>query len=653
MALNKKENEITSQSEIDLSNKKMKDVLFINGCTLPQTTRYRIENQREQLSYENITSEAVFFDKLSLDLVKGFKMFIFYRCPFTESVSGFIKIAKKMNKTVLYDIDELVIDKEYTNSIKYLNTMSEEERALYDDGVIRNMETLKLCDGAITVTETLAKELKKVVNEVYVNRNVASDKLVKLSKLENYYQDGLIKSDPQYLADEQKGILEKVKTEMAERIGKIRLGYFSGSITHNDDIQMITPTLIRLMNEYDNMELYFVGEITVPQEFEVFKDRIKVYEFMDWEKLPAMIASVDISLAPLEDTLYNQAKSEVRWIESSLVKVPVIASNIGAYKRMIEDHETGILCDKLEDWYDAIKELVENDILRQKISENACLAVSQKCVTYSNSRNFCKYIKENYLSKSLSQDIETIEDINAQKIIDVRNVGIRFTMSSDKILSLKEWVTALLSNKVKMNEYWALKDVSFTVAKGDVLGIVGRNGAGKSTLLKIISGIVGSTKGSVTVNGNIVPMLELGSGFDFDLTGRENVFLNGAILGYSKNFLKERFDDIHEFSELGDFIDMPIRNYSSGMLMRLAFSIATVVEPEILIVDEILAVGDENFQRKSKKRMLELMSGGTTVLFVSHSMDQIREMCNKVVWIEKGVVKMFGDTETVCDAYSI
>nr|WP_074434805.1 ABC transporter ATP-binding protein [Beduini massiliensis] len=238
-------------------------------------------------------------------------------------------------------------------------------------------------------------------------------------------------------------------------------------------------------------------------------------------------------------------------------------------------------------------------------------------------------------------------------MIDVRNVGIRFTMSSDKILSLKEWVTALLSNKVKMNEYWALKDVSFSVAKGDVLGIVGRNGAGKSTLLKIISGIVGSTKGSVTVNGNIVPMLELGSGFDFDLTGRENVYLNGAILGYSKSFLKEKFDDIHEFSELGEFIDMPIRNYSSGMLMRLAFSIATVVEPEILIVDEILAVGDENFQRKSKKRMLELMSGGTTVLFVSHSMDQIREMCNKVVWIEKGVVKMFGDTETVCDAYSI
>ncbi|WP_082029276.1 ATP-binding cassette domain-containing protein [Beduini massiliensis] len=653
MTLKKMENVTESRNEITSSSMKLKDVLFINGCTLPQTTRYRIENQREQLAYENITSEAVFFDKLSLDLVKGFKMFIFYRCPYTESVSGFIKIAQKMNKAVLYDIDELVIDGEYTKSIKYLDTMSEEERNLYDDGVVRNMQTLKLCDGAITVTETLAKELKKVVNEVYVNRNVASDRLVKLSKLENYYQDGLIKSDPQYLADEQKVILEKVKKEISEREGKIRLGYFSGSITHNDDILMITPTLIRLMDEYDNLEMFFVGEITVPKAFDQFNGRVKIYGFTDWEQLPSMISSVDINLAPLEDTTYNQAKSEVRWIESSLVKVPMIASNVGAYKRMIEDHETGILCNNTEDWYGAIKELIDNETLRQKISENACLVVSQKCVTYSNSRSFCKYIKETYLNKTLKNEIETIEELNAQKIIDVRNVGIRFTMSSDKILSLKEWVTALLSNKVKMNEYWALKDVSFSVAKGDVLGIVGRNGAGKSTLLKIISGIVGSTKGSVTVNGNIVPMLELGSGFDFDLTGRENVYLNGAILGYSKSFLKEKFDDIHEFSELGEFIDMPIRNYSSGMLMRLAFSIATVVEPEILIVDEILAVGDENFQRKSKKRMLELMSGGTTVLFVSHSMDQIREMCNKVVWIEKGVVKMFGDTETVCDAYSI
>ena len=189
--------------------------------------------------------------------------------------------------------------------------------------------------------------------------------------------------------------------------------------------------------------------------------------------------------------------------------------------------------------------------------------------------------------------------------------------------------------------------------KGEVVGIIGRNGAGKSTILKIISGIMKPTGGNVVRNGNIVPMLELGSGFDMDLTGRENIFLNGAILGYSKAFLTEKYEEILNFSELGEFIDMPIRNYSSGMLMRLAFSIATVVNPEILIVDEILAVGDENFQRKSRARMMELMSGGTTVLFVSHDLSQIREMCNRVVWLDNGTTKMVGDTKDVCDAYKL
>jgi ABC-type polysaccharide/polyol phosphate transport system ATPase subunit len=228
-----------------------------------------------------------------------------------------------------------------------------------------------------------------------------------------------------------------------------------------------------------------------------------------------------------------------------------------------------------------------------------------------------------------------------------------FKITHDRIQSIKEYTVALLRHKLKYEEFWALKDVSFQVEKGEVVGIIGRNGAGKSTLLKIISGILQPTAGKVTVKGNIVPMLELGSGFDYDLTGQENIFLNGAILGYSKEFLTKKYDEIVEFSELGRFIDMPIRNYSSGMLMRLAFSVATVVNPEILIVDEILAVGDENFQKKSKERMTELMSGGTTVLFVSHSLGQIREMCNRVVWLEGGKVKMIGNTKEVCDAYKL
>jgi ABC-type polysaccharide/polyol phosphate transport system ATPase subunit len=226
-------------------------------------------------------------------------------------------------------------------------------------------------------------------------------------------------------------------------------------------------------------------------------------------------------------------------------------------------------------------------------------------------------------------------------------------ISENKIKNIKEYIMTFIKRSLNYEEFWALNDVSFEIKAGEVIGIIGHNGSGKSTLLKIISGILKPTKGSITVDGRIVPMLELGSGFDYELTGKENIFLNGSILGYSEKFLNEKLDEIIEFSELGKFINVPIRNYSSGMLMRLAFSIATVVEPEILIVDEILAVGDANFQEKSKKRMLELMSGGTTVLFVSHSIDQIREMCNRVIWLDHGNMRMIGSAQEVCNAYKL
>mgnify|MGYP002551984867 FL=1 len=236
-------------------------------------------------------------------------------------------------------------------------------------------------------------------------------------------------------------------------------------------------------------------------------------------------------------------------------------------------------------------------------------------------------------------------------IIRANDISMRYLMTYDRIQSIKEYIVQMLRGKIKYEEFWALKNVSFEVERGEVVGIIGHNGAGKSTLLKVISGILKPTGGSLEVHGNVVPMLELGSGFDHDLTGRENIFLNGSILGYSEKYLKEKYEQIVEFSELGKFIDVPIRNYSSGMLMRLAFSIATVVQPEILIVDEILAVGDAAFQEKSKTRMLELMSGGTTVLFVSHSLEQIREMCDRVIWLEHGQIKAIGATKEICDAY--
>ena len=236
-------------------------------------------------------------------------------------------------------------------------------------------------------------------------------------------------------------------------------------------------------------------------------------------------------------------------------------------------------------------------------------------------------------------------------IIKANDVSLCYRMSFDKIMSIKEYLVQLIQGKLKYQQFWALENISFEVNNGEVLGIIGHNGAGKSTLLKVISGIMKPTKGSLQILGNVVPMLELGSGFDYDLTGRENVFLNGAILGYSEQFLKEKYNEIEAFSELGQFIDVPLRNYSSGMVMRLAFSVATVVNPDILIVDEILAVGDAAFQEKSKARMMELMSGGTTVLFVSHSLAQIREMCDRVLWLDHGHMKMIGDAQTVCDAY--
>lgn len=236
-------------------------------------------------------------------------------------------------------------------------------------------------------------------------------------------------------------------------------------------------------------------------------------------------------------------------------------------------------------------------------------------------------------------------------IIRANDISMRYLMTYDRIQSIKEYIVQMLRGKIKYEEFWALKNVSFEVERGEVVGIIGHNGAGKSTLLKVISGILKPTGGELEVHGNVVPMLELGSGFDHDLTGRENIFLNGSILGYSEKYLKEKYEQIVEFSELGKFIDVPIRNYSSGMLMRLAFSIATVVQPEILIVDEILAVGDAAFQEKSKARMLELMSGGTTVLFVSHSLEQIREMCDRVIWLEHGQIKAIGATKKICDAY--
>lgn len=236
-------------------------------------------------------------------------------------------------------------------------------------------------------------------------------------------------------------------------------------------------------------------------------------------------------------------------------------------------------------------------------------------------------------------------------MIKVDHVSMSFNLASDKVTSIKEYFVRRIKHTLSYKPFFALNDISFEISKGEIVGIIGGNGAGKSTMLKIISGILSPTSGDISVGGTIAPMLELGAGFDMDLTAQENVFLNGAILGYSKSYLQERYEDILKFSELKDFMDVPLRNFSSGMMMRLAFSISTLVDPDILIVDEILAVGDAQFQTKCIGRLEELMNSGTTVLLVSHSLKQIRDMCTRVIWLEHGKMQMDGPSAEICEAY--
>ena len=235
--------------------------------------------------------------------------------------------------------------------------------------------------------------------------------------------------------------------------------------------------------------------------------------------------------------------------------------------------------------------------------------------------------------------------------VEVNNVTIRFNMASEKVDNLKEYVIKLIKKELIFQEFLAVKDVSFKVKKGEAWALIGVNGSGKSTMLKAISGILKPYKGSITVNGEVAPLIELGAGFDPNLTARENIYLNGTVLGHSKKYMDEHFDEIVDFAELWDFLDTPIKNFSSGMTARLGFSVATMVAPDILICDEILAVGDYLFQQKCMERMNRMLSGGTTLLFVSHTIDTVRKVCDHAIWLDHGVAKMAGEVNEVCDAY--
>lgn len=363
------------------------DVLFINGCPreqLPHPPRYRVTHQREQLVANNIVSNEVDSRQLSLDQVRNYRVFIFYRCPINPLIEEFIRLAKKLHKTVIYDIDDLVIDTKYTDLIPFVQTMPKEERESYNSGVRAMGKTLSLCDAAITSTERLAEELRNYVPEVFINRNTASETMIKYSEIalhSKYTED---------VAEEKR---EEQPEETKKPEVKIRMGYFSGSITHNADVELILPVLVRILKENPKVELHLVGELDLPEELKPFKKQLVTREFVAWEELPALIRSVDINLVPLEDTVFNEAKSENKWVEAALVKVPTIASNVGAFKRMIQNNETGILCNTADEWYKALCTLIGDAGVRAKLAQNAYDFCHKHCITTYTGTPLAKYIR--------------------------------------------------------------------------------------------------------------------------------------------------------------------------------------------------------------------------------------------------------------------
>lgn len=236
--------------------------------------------------------------------------------------------------------------------------------------------------------------------------------------------------------------------------------------------------------------------------------------------------------------------------------------------------------------------------------------------------------------------------------IELNDVSMRFNLEQERTDTIKEYMLKLAKRQLYFNEFYALKNINLTIKKGESVALIGVNGSGKSTLLKLIAGVLYPSSGNITVKGSIAPLIELGAGFDPDLTARENIYLNGAVLGYGREFMNEHFNEIMDFAELWDFIDVPIKNYSSGMVARLGFSIATEVKADILVCDEILSVGDHMFQQKCQERMDNLLKGGTTLLFVSHSIKQVKSLCKRAVWLERGLIRLDGDVDQVCDEYT-
>jgi len=344
-----------------------KDILIIDGCTLPHPSRYRVSHQIEQLKAGGLSAESVFYDRLNIDMLKYYRGFIFFRCPVTETVKDFIAQAKHYNKACFFDIDDLVIDQQYTDTIKFVQSMSESDKALYDDGVTRMRETLELCDYAITPTDTLQQELTKYIKDVSVNRNVASDEMV------HYSLDAL--------------------STASRSPDKVVIGYFSGSITHNEDFDLVLPSIQRILGENKNVELKIAGILDIPPELMPYKGRVHTVGFVDWRTLPKEIASCDINLAPLTTSIFNEAKSENKWIEAALVKVVTAASDKGAFGTVIKNGKTGTLIAD-DEWYDKLSILISDKDMRTRIGLAAHNDVIEYHTTINTSYNLCNIVRE-------------------------------------------------------------------------------------------------------------------------------------------------------------------------------------------------------------------------------------------------------------------
>lgn len=373
-----------------------RDVLFINGCdeNLPHPGRYRVTHQREQLESLGMTTGEVYYKNLQLDTLRCYRIFIFFRCPYTDAIGEFVQRAKELNKSVLYDVDDLVIDTVYTDMIPYLDTMSEEEKAAYDDNVRSMGKLLRMCDGAITTTSGLAQELEEYVPKILINRNVASEEMVKLSlqALEDWTKQEAEKKRTENRGTEENAEHGATKKEVCQE--PVKLGYFSGSITHNDDFELILPVLLSLLEQYPHLELHITGELSLPEKLLPYENRIVTHPFVDWKGLPELIRQVDINLAPLTNTTFNRAKSENKWVEAALVKVPTVASDIGAFHEMVENGKTGILCQNESQWEAALCALIEQPQYRELIGQAAFNYCSHACVTANTGLGLLRFLQE-------------------------------------------------------------------------------------------------------------------------------------------------------------------------------------------------------------------------------------------------------------------